>query len=802
MILLTENPHPGTHLYTSVPSPSERGWGGASILFFLLLFCSTVFAQNTPPRITQSFDSTWKFFKGDTNGAEQTSFDDASWPSLNVPHDWSIEGPYDRNNTTGRGGGYLPDGIGWYRKTFSLDDEYASKLVFIDFDGVMANSDVWINSYHLGNRPYGYSSFEYELTGHLNFGKDKKNVIAVRADNSIQPASRWYTGAGIYRHVHLVITNPVHIEHWSTFITSSNITKRSATVNIEAPVSNQSAANKAIMFETDIISPSGKVVPTTKTKQKILSAKDVAISQKIRITKPDLWDIDDPQLYVAVIKVFVDNKQVDQIQTPFGIREAKFKAASGFWLNGKNIKIKGVCMHHDGGAVGAAVPLGVWKYRLGILKSIGVNAIRTSHNPPAPELLALCDEMGFLVMEENVDTWNAKKSHAESGYNLYFNDWWQRDTRDMVLRDRNHPSIIIYSVGNEIHDNLNDSAGFRKYKMQQDLIHSLDNTRPVTMALFRPALSHVYENGFADMMDVVGQNYRENELIAAHEKHPDWKVIGTENGLTKDAWLALRDNAFMAGQFLWVGFDYLGESDWPSVVFGNSLVDKTGDLREAGWQRKSWWSNTPMVYVMRKSENAGAGDWISDWSPTDLDTYDIAQLQVFSNSDEVELFLNNKSLGAKGRPADNASPRTWTVTFQKGTLKAVGKNNGKVVAEQELKTAGKPAKIILTADKSTVNNSWNGLVYVRATITDENGIPCLHADNKIKFNVEGAGLIAAVDNADVTSTEPFQSNERWAYKGTCIAIVKATANNGNITVTASGNNLKPGKIMLQADEGR
>jgi beta-galactosidase len=393
-----------------VPSPSERGWGEAIFIFVLLLFYSTVSAQNQSPRITQSFDSSWKFIKGDTNGAEQMSFNDAAWRSLNVPHDWSIEGPYDRNNTTGRGGGYLPDGIGWYRRTFSVDDEDATKLVFIDFDGVMANSDVWINGFHLGKRPYGYSSFEYELTGHLNFGKNKTNVIAVRADNSIQPASRWYTGAGIYRHVHLVIANPVHVEHWSSFITSSNITNENATVNIQSSVLNKSSANKAIVFQTDIISPSGKVVATTKTKQKIPASKDANISQKIKIAKPVLWNVDDPQLYVTVMKVFVDNKEIGELQTAFGIRDEEFKAGTGFWLNGRNIKIKGVCMHHDGGAVGAAVPLGVWKYRLSILKSIGINAIRTSHNPPAPEFLALCDQMGFLVMEENFDTWNAKKA--------------------------------------------------------------------------------------------------------------------------------------------------------------------------------------------------------------------------------------------------------------------------------------------------------------------------------------------------------------------------------------------------------
>lgn len=786
-------------LYKLLPSPLERGWGEALIIFLLFILCSSAQAQNENGRTIKSFDSSWKFLKADTTDAEQTYFDDANWRTLNVPHDWSIEGPYDRNNKTGRGGGYLPDGIGWYRKTFYLNDQDAKKLVFIEFEGIMANSDVWINGFHLGKRPSGYSSFEYELTGHLNFGKDKKNVLAVRADNSIQPASRWYTGAGIYRHVHLIITNPVHVAYWGSFVTSSNISTANAETQIQTDITNQSNSSQNILLHTDIISPDNKIIASADSKQKITDGKDGMILQKVKIRKPDLWDIDNPRLYKAVSKIFINKKEVDEITTPFGIRDEKFEAATGFWLNGKNLKIKGVCLHQNGGAFGAAVPLGVWKYRLNILKSIGVNAIRTAHNPPAPEFLSLCDQMGFLVMEETFDTWDAKKSHAENGYNLYFDDWWERDTKAMVMRDRNHPSIIIYSVGNEIHDNLNDSAGFRKYKMQQDLIHSLDGTRPVTMALFRPGSSHVYENGFANMMDVVGQNYRENELIAAHKNHPDWKVIGTENGLTQDAWLALRDNPFIAGQFLWVGIDYLGESDWPEVVFGNSLVDKTGGLRDAGWQRKSWWSNTPMVYVMRKSQNAGAGDWVSDWSPADVDSYDIAKLQIFSNCDEVELFLNGKSLGSKPRPADDASPRIWSVNFQKGTLKAVGKNKGKIVSEQELKTAGKPAKIVLTADKSNVENTWNDVVYVRATITDENGIPCLRADNKIKFSIDGPGVIAVVDNADVTSTEPFQASERWAFKGTCIAVIKANGNSGNITVTAHAENLKEGKIILKAE---
>ena len=510
-----------------------------------------------------------------------------------------------------------------------------------------------------------------------------------------------------------------------------------------------------------------------------------------------MWDITNPALYKAVTKILIDKIVTDEITTTFGIRETRFDAATGFWLNGKNLKIKGVCLHHDAGAFGSAVPLSAWKKRLQSLIDIGVNGIRTSHNAVSPEFLDLCDQMGLLVMDETFDTWNAAKSHAEKGYNLYFSDWWERDTRDIVLRDRNHPSIVIYSIGNEIHDNLNDSTGFRKYRMQQDLVHSLDNTRPVTMALFRPALSHVYENGFAETMDVVGQNYRENEIIVAHEKNLQRKVIGTENRHEQAAWIPFRDKPFIAGQFLWTGFDYLGEDDWPNVAHGSGLFDKTGGARDIAYQRESWWSNKPMLYVMRKQGNAGAGDWISDWSPTDIDTYDEAKIQVFSNCDEVELFLNDVSVGSQPRPADDASPRLWSVTFHKGTLKAVAKNKGKIVAQQQLTTAGDAYKIVLSANKISMENSWDDVVYITATVTDENGLPCLNATDKIKFSTEGPGVIVAVDNADLTNAEPYNTKERWAYKGKCIAIVKATAATGKIVISGIADNLKQDHISIE-----
>ena len=770
-------------------------WGSRYILC-LLLVTSVSHAQNLSGRVVTSFDEGWLFLKNDAKGAEATSFNDADWRKVNVPHDWSIEGPYNRDNKTGRGGGYLPAGVGWYRKYFDVPGSYKSKKVFMEFDGVMANSDVWINGFHLGKRPYGYISFEYDLTGHLNFEKGNKNVIAVRADNSLQPASRYYTGAGIYRHVRLKVMSPVHIAHWGTYITTPEVTEQSAKINMQTDVLNESTEKRSVTVETVILGVDGKSLQKISTSQEIAAGKSFTFQQPLTIEHPKRWSLEDPFLYKAEVIVRSGSETLDNKTTPFGIRTAKFEAATGFWLNDKNIKLKGVCLHHDGGAVGAAVPLAVWERRLKLLKEVGANAIRTSHNPVAPEFLDLCDRMGFLIMDETFDTWNAKKSSSDFGYNVNFTDWWQSDTKDMVMRDRNHPSIIIYSVGNEIHDNLNDSSGFRKYRMQQDLVHSIDPTRPVTMALFRPGMSHVYDNGLAGMMDVVGQNYRENELVAAHEKNPQWKVIGTENGHTQAAWLALRDKPFMAGQFLWTGFDYLGENDWPLIANGQGLFDRTGGKRNIAYQRESWWSDKPMVYVMRKEGNAGAGEWISDWSPTDIDTYDEARVQVFSNCDEVELFLNGKSVGSKPRMEDNASPRTWTITFQKGTLKAVAKNKGVVVAEQELSTVGKPAKIVLSVDKQTIGNNWDDVAYVTAMVTDENGNPCLASDSKIKFTIAGAGVIAGVDNADLSSSEPYQTNERWAYKGRCIAIVRANSVKGNISVSAIADDLKTGTISL------
>ena len=438
----------------------------------ILIFFTTVsflsFAQNANSRVEVSFDNDWSFKQEDVAGAEKPEFLNAGWRKLNVPHDWSIEGEYDKLNSTVRGGGYLPSGIGWYRKTFTLADDQKDKKISIEFDGVLANSEVFINGKSLGKRPNGYIGFSYDLTPHLNFGKGKRNVIAVKADNSVQPASRYYAGAGIYRHVRLVTTNPVHFNHWGVFVRTITSDAKQAELSVEMNLTNESKSPSSVELQVSIISPSGKTIKIiTSANQNLTASGKLNYAQIIKIDQPELWYTEHPNLYKAVTKIISGGKEIDQKTTEFGIREARFEAASGFWLNDKNIKIKGVCLHHDAGSLGAAVPLSAWERRFKLLKEVGVNAIRVGHNPASPEFMSLCDKMGFLVMNETFDTWTASKNNGENGYNLYFKDWRERDTRDLALRDRNHPSVIIYSVGNEIRDNLDIPEGFKNIKINK-----------------------------------------------------------------------------------------------------------------------------------------------------------------------------------------------------------------------------------------------------------------------------------------------------------------------------------------------
>lgn len=782
-----------------------------SILFMLVLVTiqpvAAKFAHSL--RMTSNFDADWLFSKGDASGAEKPDFADTAWRKLSVPHDWSIEGPFDAKNPTGGAGGFLPAGVGWYRKHFSIPKDASDRLVFIEFDGVMANSDVWINGVHLGKRPYGYVSFGYELTPHIKFGRE--NVIAVRADNSGQPASRWYTGAGIYRHVRLVITDNLHLEKWSSFVTTPQMEEKQATVNISTRVINQSAVASKVRLSIGIFYSTARlVVKTTTEVYEIAPGSSHDFQAQIVVRDPHRWNLDDPSLYRASISVDADGSAVDEESVTFGIREARFEAATGFWLNGKNFKIKGACLHHDGSAFGATVPLSVWERRLNELRKLGVNAIRTAHNPPAPEFLDLCDRMGFLVMDELFDQWTLAKNPYD--YHLAFDEWSKIDLRDTVLRDRNHPSVIIYSAGNEIRDTPNADLAKRVLRGLVDAFHAADPTRPVTQALFRPNVSHDYDNGLADILDVVGQNYREKEILAAHKQNPARKILGTENTHDINQWVAMRDNPEYSGQFIWVGVDYLGESRaWPTYAYDKGLLDRTATPRPGGFQRQSWWSDKPMVYLSRRValdarpltdpgynaiEAARTQVLFPDWNPRNLSAHD-ENVEVYSNCEEVELFLNGKSLGRKPVPRD-ASSLNWTVAFETGAIKGVGYKAGKAVSEFVLRTAGPPAKIVLSVDQTRLANNWDAVSFVTALVVDKNGVIVPDANQMIDFAISGNGFIAAVDSGDNNDHDPFQTTRRRAFQGRVFALVKANRDSGKITIKAAAGGLKSNSVSINA----
>jgi beta-galactosidase len=825
----------------------------ALIALTSLLHAAPAAAQSQQkPRVIQQFTAGWKFLQADAPGAEKPAFDDSAWKSVTLPHDWSIAGPPKEDAPSRGAGAFMPTGVGWYRKTFTVPDADATptaeRRTFIVFDGVMANSDVYLNGALLGHRPYGYVSFEYELTPHLQPGT---NVIAVRVDDSQQPASRWYPGAGINRQVRLITTGDAHIVPWGTFVTTPEISAAGATIHITTTVTNESAAPVNLSLRVRITGPNGAPV---------LAGKEISSLQSLQVfpratadldaetvlPKPDRWDLDHPVLYTVHATLLRDGKAVDDEDVPFGIREFRFDANKGFFLNGVHHKVYGVALHTDGGAVGTAVPLAVWERRLTELRKYGVNAIRTAHNPPAPEFLDLADRMGFLVMDEMFDCWTVGKNTYD--YHLYFKDWFVRDTTDTVMRDRNHPSIILWSAGNEIHDTPHPEIAIPILSTMVKTFHLNDSTRPVTQALFRPNASHDYEDGLADLLDVVGQNYREQEILKAHADRPTRKIIGTENTHDRNQWVAMRDHPEYSGQFLWSGIDYLGEAGrWPTIGSGSGLLLSTALPHPRAFERQSWWATAPMVAIVRRTASQRAAPidpgyanatstnqaaapvapvapatpaapatpgapaappldptvrfgqpLLADWTPKDLGPH-TENVEVYTNAEEVELFLNGKSIGSDKLHPD-ASAITFKVPFEPGTLKAVAKSHGKVVASEELKTAGKPARIVFTADKAAtpLTPDWNDVRYVTATLVDDAGNRIPDSTTVIHFAATGPASIVAVDNGNMMDHDPFQTTERKLYDGNAVALLRATGTSGRITVTASADGIPTATLTLTA----
>ena len=761
-------------------------------------------------RVVLSFDSDWRFASGSIDDAQAIEFADSHWQQVSVPHDWAIAGPFDEQAPARGEGGFLPTGVGWYRKHFQLPADLKGRRILIVFDGVMANSDVWINGQHLGRRPNGYVSFYYDATDYVEFG-DKENILSVRADTSEQVASRWYTGSGIYRHVRLLAVNPVHIVPWGVAITTPRIDTDSADVYVAVTVENGDSEQPASV-RARILDASGVEIAHAESNSDSWGDGALPFELQLTVANPKLWDVDSPQLYELETSVVVDDKAVDQVTIPFGIRTSEFRSDTGYWLNGRNLKIKGVCLHHDGGAFGAAVPLSIWEYRLAKLRELGVNAIRTAHNPVAPEFLDLCDRMGFLVMDEFFDCWTVGKRRHD--YHKHFNEWAHRDLADTIRRDRNHPCVILYSVGNEIHDTPKEELAKRVLRGLVDVCHETDPTRPVTQALFRPNVSHDYDNGLADMLDVIGTNYRDFELLKAWQDNPSRKIIGTEQGHDRKIWLAARDHPQHSGQFLWVGIDYLGESRrWPVTTFNAGLLDRTGFPHPRGLERQSWWSAEPMVAIFRReapTEDTPTDpgyevlEWerrqvlFPDWSPRNVEPHR-ENVEVFSNCEEVELLLNGKSLGIERLPA-NATPRNWQVDYAPGELVAIGRNGGQEVARQILRTAGTAERIELTISHGELGTGWDDVAIVEAKVVDAEGTVLPRADHKIAFTTNGVGKVVAVDNGSAVSHELFQTAERKAFHGRCVAFIRATKDTGTIALSASAEGLAPASVEINIRE--
>ena len=818
-------------------------------LFTLAMFAGAATPQQVAPvRISGerrvNFDANWRFYKGEAHGAEKPDFDDSNWKLLRLPHDWAIEGPFDEKLNPETGG--LPvSGIGWYRKSFLLPPSAEGRIFTVVFDGAMANSTVWINGEKLGGRPYGYSSFFFDLTSHLHFSS-QANVLAVRL--APEPdASRWYPGAGIYRNVWLDVTAPVHVAEWGTYVTTPAVTDVQATVLVKTEVQNQSGAEASVELRQTVFDSSGKPVSKgTSVKSAVSADATRTIPVSLTVTRPQRWDMDRPYLYTLVTEIFDGERLIDKYSTSFGIRTIAFDRDKGFLLNGKPRKLHGVCLHHDLGALGAAVNRRATERELQILKAAGVNAVRTSHNPPSPELLELSDRMGLVVMDESFDMWHIAK--VPNGYSKYFDQWSERDLRDMVRRDRNHPSIILWSIGNEIPEQ-NSPDGWKEAKRLTDFFHEEDPTRPTTSAMNDWAAA--IRNHFADNVDIKGFNYQPMHYEQIMHDHPDWVVYGSETESCVSSrgvyhlpivayekppshqissydtvapfWAYCPDVEFtyqdklpnVLGEFVWTGFDYLGEPtpywdgngsdtehDWPARSSYFGFVDLAGFPKDNYYLYQSEWTTQPMVHILPH--------W--NWEGQEGQAIPV---MAYSNADEVELFLNGKSLGRKKRFSDewempvghNVSEtgkfiskyrRIWQVPYQPGTLKAVAYSGGRQVAEQEIRTAGAPARIKLSADRSVIHADGGDLSYITIRVEDKDGNFCPLADNLIHFDVRGAGEIAGVDNGNAASTEPFHADQRKAFSGMALLIVRSHTASGKIHVVATGDGLAPAEIDIQA----
>ena len=778
---------------------------------------------------------------GDGVDYVRPDFDDSSWQQINLPHDWAIEGPF--THSGGGGMGRLPTaGVGWYRKKLSIPAEDAGKSIFLDVDGAMSYATVWLNGQVVGGWPFGYSSWRVDLTPFMKPGGE--NELAIRLDNPPN-SSRWYPGAGIYRNVWLVKTRPVHIGQWGTQVTTPEVSKEKATVNLKVTVDNESKQDASVSVATEIfaLDASGKkigsvVATIALATLRVSSGKNEVAEGSVTITNPKLWGpppTQRPNRYVAVTTVSQDGKVVDSYETSFGIRTLKFDPNLGVLVNGEHVDLKGVCDHHDLGALGAAVNYRALQRQLEMLQEMGCNAIRTSHNPPAPELLELTDAMGLVVMDEAFDCWVRQKTPFD--FHLIFPDWHEQDLRAQIRRDRNHPSVIMWSIGNEVGEQFTGPGGGVLAKELCDIVHAEDPTRPTTTAM---NVAHPGDP-LPNAVDIVGLNYQgagirgsAGQYPAFHQKYPDKMIYSSESA---DAWSSRGEymfappstngvsaannsgqnrithqmsayelfsapfgspadrvfesqekNPFAGGEFVWTGWDYIGE---PSP-FDTSRSSYSGIIDLAGFKKDRyylyqahWRPEFPMAHILPHWTWPGREGQVTP-------------VHVFTSGDEAELFLNGKSLGRKKKGAYEYRIRWDDVVYQPGTVKVVAYKNSKAWATDEVKTAGDAAKLNVTPDRETISADGKDLSFVTVAVTDKSGLMAPHANDQVHFEIQGPGEIVATDNGDATSFESFPSHDRKAFNGLCLVIVRGKAGQpGRIKVTATAEGLKVGTASIK-----
>ncbi len=801
-------------------------------LYFLLVFStlvSNLFGQTTTKELRS-----WKFSREDSRSASKIDFDDSHWQSVKVPHDWAIYGPFDKeidkqvvkieqNNEkeatekTGRTGALPFVGVGWYRTSLTLPKFNNTKQALLTFDGAMSNAEVYVNGIKVGNRPYGYSYFYFDISDYIQDGK--QIVLAVRLEN--QPfSSRWYPGAGLYRKVRIIVKNKVSFKHWGHFITTPFISESLAKVNVRSQVQGEN-----LKIITKIKDAEGKLVSENIADERFADE----IEQNIAVKNPNLWSPESPYLYTAEIKLYQDDNLKDAEIVRFGIREIKYTASNGFELNGQKTKIKGVCLHHDLGPIGTAVNRSALKRQLTILKDMGCNAVRSSHNMPSLEQLELCDEMGFLFLAESFDEW--KKPKVKNGYNLYFDEWAEKDVVNLVHATRNHPSIIMWSAGNEVPDQWG-SEGVKRLRWLQDVFHREDPTRPVTVGMDQ--VKAVMESGFGAILDIPGLNYRVHLYEEAYEKFPQGLLLGSETASTvssrgvykfpvvsesmktypdlqsssydleycswsnipEDDFILQDDKPWVIGEFVWTGFDYLGEPTpydtyWPSRSSYFGICDLAGLPKDRYYLYRSRWNTKEETLHILPHWN---------WEGREGETTPVF---VYTNYNSAELFINGKSQGIQKKSNKSKLNRyrlMWMdVKYEPGAVKVIAfDDQGKAVSEKTMVTAGQPHHIQLEADRPSIKANGEDLSYVTATLVDKNGNPCPTAANRLYFNVKGKGKFRAACNGDATSLEAFHEPTMKAFNGKLVVLVQSSTEIGNIELTVSGDQLKKEKIIISS----